>query len=195
MRLLNLAVLAGVVCLAFPATAQEAENEQDAAMAAWTAAAQPGEIHTFFATLEGNWKLRTKMWMAPGADAIESEATAEAQMILGGRYLQEKVKGMSMGGPFEGMSIMGYDNTTGVVTAVWWDTMGTMTSIVTGEYCAPGEPLELTGTMTDAASGGEIAVRTVSTFVSEDEHHFDYYMAMPGMEEMKGMAMIYTRVK
>ncbi len=49
--------------------------------------------------------------------------------------------------------------------------------------------------MLDVGTGGEISVRTVTAFVSEDEHQFDYYMAMPGMEEMKGMEMVYHRVK
>ncbi len=124
MRFLSLAMLAGVLLLTFPAVAQEGEGDQDAAMAARMAAAQPGEIHEFFAGMAGTWRVDTKMWMAPGADPIESETIAEISMILGGRYMQEMVSGMSMGQPFEGLNTVGYDNATGIVTAVWLDTMG-----------------------------------------------------------------------
>ncbi len=175
------------------AIAQDSTPDQQAMMEAYMKAATPGEIHAFFAKKAGSWKMHTKMWMEPGGPVMESDATAEVEMILGGRYLQEKVKGTSMGGPFEGMGITGYDNITGIVSSVWYDTMGTMTTILTGKYEKPGDPLELTGAMIDAMSGTEMTLRTVTTFVSDDEHRFDYYVTVPGLGEMKSMEMVYTR--
>jgi len=177
-----------------PVTAQEGGMDPQAAMEAWTKAATPGEFHAFFAKKTGKWKVSSKMWMEPGAEPTVSESTAAAEMILGGRYLKEEMSGTSMGMPFEGLGITGYDNTTGVVTSVWFDTMGTATAILTGPYAKPGDPLELTGTMVDPMSGTEMKVRTVSTFYSHEKHKFEYYASMEGMPEMKMMEMEYTRV-
>ena len=90
----------------------------------------PGEFHEFFAGQAGTWQVTGKMWMAPDAEPIPSESIGTAEMILGGRYLKEEMKGTSMGMPFEGLKILGSDNITGVVTVTWYDNMGTMTTIM-----------------------------------------------------------------
>jgi hypothetical protein len=97
--------------------------------------------------------------------------------------------------PFEGMNILGYDNVTGIVTAVWYDTMGTTTTIMSGPYAKPGDPLELTGTTVDPMSGHEMALRSVTTYVSDDKTVFEYFGSAEGMPEMKMMELVYTRVE
>jgi hypothetical protein len=193
--------LATAVCLlgllaALPATADEPEVDQAAAMAAWEKAMTPGAFHAFFAKKAGTWQVTGKMWMAPDAEPMPSESVGKAEMILGGRYLKEEMQGTSMGMPFEGLSILGYDNITGDVTVVWYDNMGTMTTIMSGPYDEPGAPLELAGTMTDPITGRESALRTVTTFISDDESLFEYYGSMmAGMPEFKVMELHYSRVE
>jgi hypothetical protein len=169
--------------------------DQDAMMQAWLQAARPGEMHAFLAMKAGTWHLRSRMWMQPGADPMETESVAEAEMILGGRFLMERITGESMGGPFEGLSIMGYDNSTGMVTNIWYDTMGTMTTISTGRYGKAGDPLVLTGSMLDVSSGVEMGFRSVTTFVDDDHATFEYFMSMPGAPEMRSMVIEYTRAR
>ncbi len=203
MKRFRLLLLAGAVLLMVAAVAvaqqdtktdaQACDVDQEAAMAAWMKAATPGEFHKFFAKKSGSWNIHTKMWMEPGAPPMETDGTAESEMILGGRYLKEKFMGTSMGMPFEGLGITGYDNTTGVVTSIWLDSMGTMTTIMTGKYEKPGEPLELHATMLDPSTMTEMKIRTVTTFVSVDEQLFEYYMTVPDMGEVKSMEIVYTR--
>lgn len=198
--ILPLVVALAAIACAGPyqaALAQEAPAvDQQAAIAAWEKASTPGEHHAFFAKHAGKWEVSGNMWMAPGGEPMPSESTGEARMILGGRYLLEEMKGTSMGMPFEGMGVTGYDNTTGIVTSVWYDNMGTVTTILTGTYPALGAPMELRGTMTDPYTKDALPMRTVTTFVSEDEKLFEYFSSLAaGMPEMKIMELRYKRVK
>lgn len=182
--------------IAVPALAEQPETDQQAAMDAWAKASTPGEFQAFFASRVGTWNIASRMWMGPDTDPVLSESVATSEMILGGRYLQEEAKGTSMGLPFEGLGITGYDNTTGVVTYVWYDNMGTTTTILTGKYDEPGKPLKLSGTMVDPYSGDEMPVRSVMTFVSANEGKFEYFGSMmAGAPEMKLMELTYTRVE
>ena len=175
---------------------QEQGGDQAAMMEAWNKAMTPGEFHAFFAKKAGNWKIVGKMWMDPAGEPITSETDCVAEMILGGRYLTEKIEGMSMGMPFEAFSVTGYDNMTGKVTTTWYDNMGTATSIFAGKYETPGDPLEQTGSMLDPMTGNEVQVRMVTTSVSEDEWRLDYFTTMgAGTPEMKSMELYYTRVE
>jgi hypothetical protein len=182
-----------LLAIALPALAQQ-DQDPAAAQEAWLKAAMPGEFHAFLAKKAGKWQIAGKMWPAPGQDPVASESTAEAEMILGGRYLLEKMQGSAMGMPFEGLGVTGYDNVTGTVTATWWDTMGTGTMVMTGQWEEPGAPMVTTGTTIDPASGGEMQLRTVTTFVNDDESVFEYFATMPGMPETKVMELHYTRL-
>ena len=120
---------------ALPAAAQD--DMAAAAQEAWLKAATPGPVHAFLAEKAGDWNVKAVMWMAPGADPVVSRSTSHAEMMLGGRFLVEHVQGENMGLPFEGMGSTGYDNATGMVTAVWMDSFGTVTVVMTGKYAAP----------------------------------------------------------
>lgn len=193
---LVLAATAGAL-LPSAAPAQDSPAvDQQAAMAAWEKAATPGEHHAFFGKQAGKWQVAGNMWMAPGGEPMPSESVAEARMVLGGRYLLEETKGTSMGMPFEGLGITGYDNTTGIVTSVWYDNMGTVTTILTGEYPTLGKPMELSGTMVDPYTKEALPMRTVTTYVSDDEKVFEYFSSLAaGMPEMKILELRYKRVK
>jgi hypothetical protein len=188
-----LALLA--LTVAIPAAAEEGGPDMAAMETAWAKAATPGAWHEILAGTCGKWTHRTQMWMQPGAEPLISEGTSEARMILGGRYHYETFEGVSMGQPMEGLGITGYDNTTGVMTATWYDNMGTATTVLRGKPGAPGDPLEMTGTMIDPMSGMEMKLRTVTTMNGPDEKVFEYFMSMGEMPEMKAMVITYTRVE
>lgn len=191
----RLIVLGCLLALAAPAAAEKPEIDEQAAMEAWSKAATPGDFHAFFAKKAGKWQLDGKMWMSPDAEPVTSTYECSAEMIMGGRYLKEEMSGMSMGMPYEGMGITGYDNVTGLVTTTWFDNMGTVTSIFQGEYETPGEPLHLKGELTDPFTKEKMQVRVVTTFISDNESMFEYYGSMmAGMPEMKLMELHYKRV-
>jgi hypothetical protein len=194
-KIMTFTILAVLLLPTAAAFAQEGGADQQAGMEAWQKAATPGEFHQFLAKKTGSWHIETKMWMQPGAEPVTSEGSAESEMILGGRFLLEKMKGESMGMPLEGLGITGYDNTSGVVTSVWYDNFGTVTTVLTGKWEKPGAPLELHGEMFDPMTGLNMKVRTVTTFTSADESLFEYFATPPGGDEVKAMELVYTRTK
>ena len=190
--LISLAALAAAVVV--PAAA-ETPMDEDAAMAAMMEAATPGEFHAFLAKKAGRWTIEGRMWMEPGAEPVGTTSIATAEMILGGRYLEEEMSGAMMGMPFEGLGITGYNNATGEVTSVWYDTMGTGTMVLTGTWESPGAPLETTGTYFDPVTRTEQKVRTVSTHVDDDHARFEYFTTLPGGTEHKVMELMYSRAR
>ncbi len=128
--------IVSVVAFAMPLTlAQEAEEmsaEQQEMMQKWMAFMTPGEPHDMLAGRAGTWDLTTKMWEQPGAAPEESSGTATSEMIMGGRYLLDKIEGTVMGMPFEGLGISGYDNLNKQFVGMWVDSLGTGIMASTG---------------------------------------------------------------
>src|SRR5688572_24350648 len=72
----------------------------------------PGPKQAKLASLNGTRKRETTMWENESATPQKSTSTAVNTMIMGGKYQSSKHSGNMMGMPFEGKSIMGYDNAT-----------------------------------------------------------------------------------
>src|ERR1043165_7012037 len=117
--------LAAVACLAGAFTVhsglspQDAKNppkpptpeEMKAQMEAYEQAAQVGDQHKVLQKLAGKWDTVSKMSAMPGMPAAETKGTSEARSILGGRQVLEQSQGTMMGKPFNGLFLIGYDNT------------------------------------------------------------------------------------
>lgn len=61
-------------------------------------------------------------------------------MILGGRYQQSMHTGSFNGMPFEGISLVGYDNTKKVFMSSWADNMGTGSMYMEGTWDQTPKP-------------------------------------------------------
>jgi len=200
-RLLLWCALALVPAITVPATAQEPASgpatieaaEKDLALQAWDRAAAPGPWHAFLAQRAGKWQVAGRIWNDPEGEPALSTGTARVQMILGGRFLQEVLQGESGGLEYEGLGMLGCDNADSSFTSLWIDSLGTMTSVLTGPAGPVGTPLELRGGLTDPASGRRLNLRVILTFVSADEHRWEYYGAPEGFDEAKMMELVYTR--
>jgi hypothetical protein len=188
--------LALVLVLISPVSAQDpvaSPSEQDIALQAWVRAAEPGPWHAFLARRAGTWQVAGRIWNDPEGEPALSTGTARLEMILGGRFLQEVLHGEAGGQEFSGLGLLGCDNASGTITALWVDSMGTRTSVLSGPAGQAGEPLELRGSMTDPAIDRGLNQRVVITFVSEDEQRWEYFGAPEGFEEMKMMELVYSR--
>ncbi len=108
---------------------------QEEMMAQWQAASTPSAGHARLMPMVGTWKAKTSFTMAPGAPPETHGGTSVHRLVLGGRYLEQTYKGLSMGMPFEGIGYTGYDNAQRKYVGTWMDTFGTgfMTSIGTGQ--------------------------------------------------------------
>src|SRR5947209_9806591 len=55
------------------------------------ALAQPGPEHKLLENLVGEWKIKTKMWMAgPGTPPSENDGHASVKWVLGERFIREE---------------------------------------------------------------------------------------------------------
>lgn len=168
-------------------------SAQDDNMKKWMDYMTPGEMQKMLSKGVGTWTMKTSWWMAPGAEAMVSEATAVSEMILGGRYLQSKVSGSMMGMPFEGISVEGYDNAAKLFVNSWIDNMGTGMMFMTGKWDETAKQINYTGKMVDPISSNWVDVRQVVTYNSDGTVKMEMYGPAADGKEYKTMEIITTK--
>jgi hypothetical protein len=163
-------------------------------MAACMEAAKPGPEHAWLNKMVGTWEGKNKMWMAPGAPAMETTSTARFASTLGGRFIHGDFVGPMPGmGNFEGACLYGYDNAAKEFQVVWVDNMGTGMMIGTGKLSA--DQKVMTWTMHwNHPTRGKVTFREVDTIISEDEHKMEMYGPHTDGKEFKMMEIISKRV-
>jgi hypothetical protein len=166
---------------------------QDEDMKKWMDYMTPGDQHKQMSKCSGDWKVNTKMWMAPGGEPTVTDGTASAEMILGGRYLVTKHKATMMGMPFEGMSIDGYDNATKMFNSVWLDNMGTGIMFMTGKWNEATKTTDYTGKMVNPLTAGYEDIRSVLKMNDENTMTMEMFGPGPDGKEFKSMVITYTR--
>lgn len=196
-NLLFILILIAYCLMLMPsAMAEEKKMEQpmdpQAMMDLYTKLAVPGEPHKLFASLAGSWKTETKEWMEPGKPPVESTGIAEMEMLLGGRFLQQKFSGSMMGKPYSGIGISAYDNILERYVSTWMDTMSTGIFMMEGTASADGRTITLKGQHAEPG-GGYMTHRAIWKIVDNNTQTFVMYGAHHGGEEMKMMEITYTR--
>lgn len=164
---------------------------------AWMDYATPGEMQKMLAKSDGMWTGETTMWMEAGGKPMTSKSEATNKMIFDGRYQVSEHKGNFMGMPFEGMSIVAYDNAKKKFVSTWVDNMGTGIMHTEGDWDAAKKSIEFKGKMTDPSRPGkDCDVREVFTFVDDNTQIMEMYGpdSKTG-KEYKTMEIKYTRKK
>jgi hypothetical protein len=179
-----------------PAAAQgevkvKTDAAHDAAMAEMMKYMMPGPSHETLKGMQGSWKAVVKSWFAPGEPTV-TEGTADCRMILGDRFLEQRFTGALMGQPFEGYGVTGYDNRKKEYSSFWVDNMSTgMMTMTGGTLDAATKEMSFKGTM-DGPDGTPVPTRTVTKFVSPDNHVFSMYASQGGKEALM-LEITYTR--
>jgi|SRR5690242_7022413 len=162
---------------------------------AWKEGMTISENHKMLAKSNGTWNGEVTMWMAPGAPPQTSTSTSVTQSIYGGLYQESKHSGNMMGMPFEGQSIMGYDNMKKEFFSTWIDNMGTGVLVMTGQYDDASKKITLTGPM-KCMNGQEATMKEVFTIIDDDHQTLEMYGPDPATgKEYKNMEIKYTRKK
>ncbi len=148
-------------------------------------ASAPRKAHAALARLAGNWEAQARFWMStdPSAPPTECTATVDASMIMGGRFLFQKVKGQCMGQPVEAIGVIGYDNATSQYQAASFDNMGTSISLHVGERNDAGD-IVLHLSYQDQATGATVNRRTVRMMLSDNEWVETAYETRNGADQM-----------
>jgi len=161
---------------------------------AWQAYMTPGEVHKMLASCDGEWNEDFTMWMDPAAPPTKYTSTEKREMIMGGRYQVSKTSGTMMGMPFEGMSLVGYDNAKKTFTSVWIDNFGTGVTTMEGPWDEKTKSITFTGKMVDPLTNKEIGVKQVMKFIDKDTQVMEMYDNKNG-KETKNMEIKFTRKK
>ncbi len=177
------------------AFAQEYTKEQmEAAQKAWMEYMTPSATHEHMAKNAGEWITSTKMWWAPNTEPTTWEGTATSEMILGNRYMKTVHTGEVMGMPFEGIEIVGFDNAKKEFTTVWYDNLGTGTTISYGTFDEKTKTLNFKGMMFDPTTNKEYAFRQVVKAINSDHHVMEMYSSAFG-DEFLNMVVEMKRKK
>ncbi len=188
MKRLTFALLAlAAVCTSLSSSAQTSDEMQ--AMMAYST---PGDIHKMLAKSAGSWSATLSMWMQPDTKPVSSTASCVNEMILGGRYLQAKNKGVFMGQPFEGIGLTGYDNAKKQFISTWVDNMGTGIMTMTGSWDEASKSIKYSGMMVDPTTSKDVPVREVWRFLDDNNQVMEMYASSNG-KEFKTMEVKYTR--
>jgi hypothetical protein len=166
---------------------------KEAMMEAWLKVSTPGPEHKRLDVLAGSWTFVMKMWMEPGAAPTESKGTSECKWLLGGRYLAQEVTGQFMGMPFNGYSLMAYDNAQKKYISVWMDSFGTGISQAEGTADASGKVLTFHREEFDPFAGQKMKSRDVFRLSGKDKFEMEMYRIQPDGKEHKMMEIHYTR--
>jgi len=178
-----------------PASAAKAPepSAQEKAWAEWMQKNVPGDPHKLLAQNAGEWTISVKTWMTPDAQPTTSAGTSSTKMILDGRYLQETSSGDMGGFPFSGQGLTAYDNASKKYEATWVDNMSTAIFHCDGTYDASSKSLTMNGMTYDPAAGKDVAVKTVTRFVDDKSHVFEWWGPDPSGKMFKSMEITYTR--
>lgn len=167
--------------------------DRDEMMKKAEAAGAPGPAHKALEALVGDWKAEVKCWMEPGGSPQTSQATAETSWILEGHFLQEEFHGEMMGKPFNGLSLLGYDNTKQTFNSVWVSDKQTSMFTSEGRGENGNKVITLEGKASCAATGRkDVPMKVVFRVINQDKHIFEMYDGSKG-DNAKTMEITYTR--
>lgn len=155
---------------------------------------KPGDKHKWMANLSGTWEATVIEFMNP-AKPDTSKATNTVSMTLNGLYQVGKLTGKMMGGPFEGQSIMGYDNAKKIFVFTWIDNLSSGITNMTGTYDETTKTLNLKGSQTNLVSGADMDIREEMTMIDNDSYTMTMYGTGMDGKEAKFMEGTFKRKK
>ena len=173
------------------ATTGAATNNTD-----WMKYSTPTDGHKVLSDLAGTFKYTAKFWMAPNTKEETTTGTSTNKWTLGGRFLQQDVKGKAMGQPFNGMSLVGYDSLREQYQSIWVDTMSTHMMTGTGTFDTATRTLTETGEFSCAMTKDKSRwFRTEMKINDKKSHTYAMFNKDTEGKEFKSMEISYTRTK
>ncbi len=154
----------------------------------------PGAMHKWMAKFNGTWEADITSFMNP-ASPDKSKATNTMTTIMNGLYQVGDHAGNMMGMPFQGHSIMGYDNAKKMFVSTWVDNMGSGIIYMTGTYDEATKTLHLKGKQTNPMNGKDAGIREVMKVIDDNTYTLEMYGDGPDGKEIKYMEGTFKRKK
>ncbi len=154
----------------------------------------PGPMHKWMAKLNGTWEADITSYMNP-VNPDKSKATNVTTTIMNGLYQVGDYTGNMMGMPFQGHSIMGYDNAKKIFVNTWIDNMGSGIIYMTGKYDEATKTLHLKGKQTNPMNGTDVDIREEMKFIDDNNYILVMYGSGTDGKEIKFMEGTFNRKK
>jgi hypothetical protein len=156
----------------------------------------PGPEHKTLAAAEGDWNLTGKNWEKPNTKPSTWSGTSSMQMILGGRFLQQSVKGEMMGMAYQGTGTTGFNNIEKRFESTWMDNMSTSAMTSQGQWDAKTKTITERGQHSCPFTPNKVCTtRSELKMVSKDKLVFNLYGPDETGKEYRMMELTYTRTK
>lgn len=162
---------------------------------AWTDFKTPGKEHQLIASWDGTWTAEVSQWMDAATPPMTSMATIVNKTGYGGLYQVSKFTGAMFGEPFEGQSILGYNNSKKLFVSNWIDNTGSGFVDMEGSWDDANKTLNLKGTQTDPVTGKDMNIRETYKVIDENTHVMTMYGTGMDGKEMKFMEGTFKRKK
>ena len=168
--------------------------DQQHMMDRWAKYGTPGPEHDHFKKLVGKWDAKIKFWMSADAPPHVGAGVSEFEVVFAGRYMVQRYKGESMGMPFEGIGISGFDRYRGEFFDTWFDSMGT--SFMMSRSKDKGDRKEFKSLMDDPVGDRrDVHMRTVASWKGSDTHIIEMFCVGHDGKEFQNMEIVFTRQK
>jgi Protein of unknown function (DUF1579) len=154
----------------------------------------PTDVHKMMAKWDGNWDGEVKFWMDPAAPPSVMNVKTVNKMVMNGLYQQATSTGSFSGMPFNGVSMLGYDNHRKVFTTTWVDNMSSGMMILEGTWDDATKSINLKGKMTDPMTRQQMDIREVMKIVDDNTQVMEQYLTHDG-KESKSMEINFKRKK
>jgi hypothetical protein len=176
-------------------TAVTAMPDSATMMKNWQAYATPGDMHKMMSSWSGTWDAEVSSWYTPGMPPEKSKATAVNTSIMDGRYHRSVHKGSMMGMPFNGESIMGYDNAKKKFISTWVDNMGTGIMMMEGTWDSTSKKIMMSGQCIDPSAGTDkmMTMKEVFSIIDDKTQMLEMYGPGPDGKEYKLMEIKLTK--
>jgi len=191
-----LAVALGLTGLAQSTLAADAKHPQNPGdvLKAIAETGKSSAEHQKLQPLVGDWNLTLKMWTDPSQPPAELNGTVQRKWIMGGRFVQETVKGEFDGKPFEGMGLWGYDAAQKKFTTVRACSLcGTVTTSLS-DFDAAGAKFACATEDACPLTGETVKGRDEVVIESDDKIVMNVFKTIGG-REVKVMEIVSTRKK
>ena len=175
-----------------PADDKEHMSEMSAEdmMAGMMKLSTPNEHHAELMETVGNWSAQTSFVMDPAAPPTESPAKMTVKSLLDSRHVMSHFTMDFAGQPFEGYSIMGYDNAHDEYNSVWIDSMSTKITYMTGNKNENGD-IVMHGT--SSTPMGDNPMKIVTSKSDDGTWTDKFYDQMPDGTWFNSGTITYTR--
>jgi len=184
-------ILITIILVSTLSFAQEMDAE---AQKMYMELAQPGTEHDWLAKYAGTWEQTYTMYASPESEPMVSVGKAEAEMILGNRFLQSVSRGNMMGMDVESISLFGFDKRFKKYTLDGYDTMGTYGIHAEGVYDPNLKSIRFRGKNYEPLIKDYVDYTMTFKFIDDDHYNVELIFHFPNGNDMKIMEIESKRI-